>query len=225
MKNILTISTFLFFFTFSFGQNEKEIIKIDSLKKDSKTEISINIPKTFKIENVTSDEQNLRNTLLKNMPWIAAILIALLTILANYITSLQLRKTTKENLENQFKATISTKNRQAWINELRQNLSEYLSYSLYLSILKNSNPANTAERNKMFEKLILAQSKIELLVNHNKPEQKKLLDSIDKLFSSSSNSDNPSENENIAYRNARTELINSSRNLFDIHWKKIKDLK
>jgi hypothetical protein len=71
------------------------------------------------------------------MPWIGAILIGILTVLANYIINIQIRKTNTESIDKQlinareinqkdFNKTVLSGNRQAWINDLRDIISKVL---------------------------------------------------------------------------------------------------
>ena len=72
------------------------------------------------------------------MPWIGALIIGLLSVLVNFWVAHRLRQSNERNLtrqiENakeitlsQFKSTIATKNRQDWINELRNAISDAIS--------------------------------------------------------------------------------------------------
>eukprot|EP01093_Parvamoeba_rugata_P002527 TRINITY_DN13108_c0_g1_i1.p1 TRINITY_DN13108_c0_g1~~TRINITY_DN13108_c0_g1_i1.p1 ORF type:complete len:156 (-),score=30.54 TRINITY_DN13108_c0_g1_i1:61-528(-) len=155
------------------------------------------------------------------MPWIVALIIGLLSVLANYIIANQLRKTTKENLNTEYKATIASKNRQDWINEVRHTLTEFLSSALFLS---NIDHTEIDENNRFLEKLISSKSKLELLVNDSKTEQKDLLNSVENLLTLVTN-DGKDPNFATKVRNSRNQTIKVARVLFNIHWKKIKNLK
>jgi len=95
----------------------------------------------------------------KNMPWIAAIIIGLLTVLANYIISDQNRKlnievsekelenskeialaqiaNAKEAMELDFNKTVLSGNRQLWIKDFREIISLILSKTMTKTLKKN----------------------------------------------------------------------------------------
>lgn len=217
----------------------------DTISKVNPKNISIDFPKTIQIEDVTKKEKK-QSSLITNMPWIVALIIGLLSVLANYWVAHILRKSNERNLRSQiesnerslkvqiesakdtalteFKATIATKNRQEWINELRNTLTEYLSsVSLILPTPENPSKKFNDEKSQLIYRMSLAKAKLELLMNREKAEQKELLNKIEEMFNvANSNSMEGYVDKMVA---ARSIVINAARKLFDIHWKKIKELK
>lgn len=132
-------------------------------------------------------------------------------------------ETAKETTITGFKATINTKNRQEWINELRHTVSQFLSHSLQLIPTVGIKFVTETEKSAFYEKLVYSKTKIELLTNPNKPEQKELLDSIEQLLVQVSKK---KEDFNLdEFKAARDKTLDVSRKLFGIHWDKIKELK
>ncbi|GGG47441.1 hypothetical protein [Bizionia arctica] len=220
MKKLLLLMYFIFISILSSAQTAVDSINYENHKKEVETKISINLPETLKIENIGSD-LNEKNEWKDKMPWIVALIIGLLSVLANYIIANQLRKTTKENLNIEYKATIASKNRQDWINEVRHTLTEFLTSTLYLSNIEND---KIDENNKFLEKLVFAKSKLELLLSDSKTEQKDLIDSVENLLTLITNK-SKEPNFETKVRISRDKTIQVARTLFNIHWEKIKSLK
>lgn len=171
----------------------------------------------------------------KNMPWIASTVIALCSILANIIISWRSMKTTMKvtrlNIENsqnslstQFNITLNTKNRQDWINTLRDSVSEFLAQSNMLVVGYDTSGKPTFDEKKhpeIYEKLNYQCSKIAMLLNPDKEEQRKLIESVfDMVRICTSIMDNDSIH---LFSDKQNEIVKLSQELIRIHWKKIKD--
>src|SRR5690606_18151095 len=129
--------------------------------------------------------------------------------------------TKKETTLIEFKATINTQNRQNWINELRQTLTEYLSNTTLIYPFDNKLfELMLIENEYQINKMSLAKAKLELLMNHEKPEQKKLLDEVEDMLKVVND---PQRNIKDIIK-SRSKVIFAARHLFEIHWKKIKEL-
>jgi len=192
------------------------------------TNISVSIPKEIQVKNI-SDSQ--KNSLDENMPWIAALIIGVLSAGVNFWIGHKLRQSNERNLQRQiessnniamtqFKTTIATKNRQEWINELRHEISELLTAFGKASITDNS--STREEFTRYSEKILYSKAKIELLTNSQKPEQKELQDKIEDLFEAFVEKDGKFKPGELA--NLRSKIILSANKLLDLHWKKIKNL-
>lgn len=116
----------------------------------------------------------------KDMPWIGAILLGLLSVLTNLFINKQLRKSNKENsvlqlsqskefllkqlefanksMQLEFNKTVLSGNRQVWINDLRENISKILSNIFVISLKQNIT-------NQEFENLRFLIIKVELMLN------------------------------------------------------------
>src|SRR5882672_933469 len=102
----------------------------------------------------------------KALPWITSLVIAGVTVVVNLIISFSTRRTSlkvvKQQIESsvnlariQFQSTLNSKNRQDWINEVRNCMSEFATHVRQLNIhLQGS------EENK--DKTFLLQEKVYL---------------------------------------------------------------
>ena len=197
----------------------------------SSTQVNINFPDTIKFKNVSEIKEN--DFLEKNMPWVAALVIGLASVFVNIWLSNKLRLSNEKNLQkqiesakdigmNQFKATIATKNRQEWINELRHSVSQFLSYSALMHPQFEMNSASPTDRSNFYDKLLYSKAKIDLLTNENCSDQKALLDSLMVVIRIVTKGNSNMEDEFVG---ARNDVVEKSRIVFENHWNKIKALK
>lgn len=156
----------------------------DSTKSESETTKIIQLPSetlNISVENKTEKQSGFDTQ--KNMPWIGAILIGILTVAANYIINRQIRKTNTESLDKQlenarfinkidFNKTVLSGNRQVWINDLRNIISELLSKILGLLLKKEV----TYEE---FQELTYLITKTELMLNPEK--DKDFIEALEEL--------------------------------------------
>lgn len=230
MKMLIVI-IFAFLSMVTVGKEVDSLILEKKIVQSQPADVKISIPQTIQIKDITEKSETTLG-LDKNMPWIAAILIGIITAFVNFWVAHRLRQSNERNLQRQienakettliqFNATLATKNRQDWINELRQNISEFLTYAMCLTPSFVSN--NQDERRKYLEKLAFTKSKIELLTNEDKPEQKELLDTLGDILDILSKGKEDFKKEDM--QAARSKTISAARKLFKIHWGKIKILK
>ena len=122
----------------------------------------------------------------------------------------------------QFKATLNTKNRQEWIDDVRHIISECLSQCAMIQLEMASKDEPTIKAEKIqpyFEKLIYNQNKLKMLLNHNKEEQKEVIDKLEDVVKLCSKKPDAFE-----FRDYQDLVIIASRKLFEKHWNKIKEL-
>lgn len=142
----------------------KEIEKIIQLPSDT-----LNILVENKAEQSSGFE------IQKNMPWIGAILIAILTVWVNYKINEQIRETNAKNIESQlanareinqrdFNKTVLSGNRQMWINDLRDTVSKILSKTVSLSLKQEITHDELQE-------LVYLITKTELMLNPKKDKK------------------------------------------------------
>jgi hypothetical protein len=121
-----------------------------------------------------------------NMPWIAAILIGILTVIANIIISRQSRisntnslkqqldhakdialaqlETSKQNMKMDFNKTVLSGNRQVWINDLRELMTKILTRTESASLKQKIS-------DQEFEEIRFLITKAELTLNATKDEE------------------------------------------------------
>ena len=122
----------------------------------------------------------------RDMPWIGAVLLGIMTIIANLIISRQTRISNREvtekqidntkdiaitqienaqkNAQMEFNKTVLSGNRQAWINELREVISKILSKIVVMSVKKNFTTVQ-------YEELKFLITKTELMLNDSKDKE------------------------------------------------------
>ncbi|MFC4263972.1 hypothetical protein ACFOWM_13845, partial [Ferruginibacter yonginensis] len=126
-------------------------------------------------------------------PWIIPSSIALLTVVVNIFISLYSQKVALSNVEKQIKSslalaalqfdtTLYLKNRQDWINEVRNSLSEFLTHCNLINIELQEATQNMIARKTIHEKLSLNRNKLRLALNPKIEEHEKLLESISALM-------------------------------------------
>jgi len=180
MKQYLTLTLLSFITLASFASNTPAL----PLKQESTfTEIdsSFTIKKDTLVLAINSNNEGLKGFhWQKNMPWIGAIFVGILTVLANIQISRQYKKTSSEITERQinnskeialiqienvkksvqldFNKTVLSGNRQLWINELRELISNILSKTMSISVKQNISQEE-------FEHLRFLLTKAELMLN------------------------------------------------------------
>ena len=230
MQKITIFFILCFLSLIFFGQTNSDTAKC-SLKTSiqSEKQVNFNLPDTVKFKEIVEKNESQFN-LEKSMPWLVALIIGILSVMVNFWVAHRLRQSNETNLQKQidnvkdttltqFKATIGTKNRQDWINELRNTLSEYLTYSTKLT----PDSSNTEEeRKKCVEKVYQTKFKIELMINPEKEEQKELMGKVENILKVIVKKKEDYKLEDI--QNARMECVKAARKLFDLHWRKIKNI-
>lgn len=173
---------------------------------------------TQKCDHVKSDE---------DLPWYRSmnptsmILIAFLSLMANFAIA-------KYVAFKQFKGTLNSKNRQEWINVIRDHTSEFLSQGLIIHMILSTRKVTDtndeiAEKLKPhFEKMVYNKNKVVMLLNLEKPEQKDLLDKITITLNASTSA--IADYDPTKFKEAEKQTLDSARHLFGVHWKKIKKL-
>jgi hypothetical protein len=211
----------------SFSYAQSDSIKNLSIS-ESKERIEIKFPEKLIIEQVKPEVVE-DDFWIKSIPWLIALFIGISTVLVNLYLSKKSRQSVEENLKlqlannkeitlAQLKGTIATKNRQDWINEVRYNVTEILTHSLFVI----TNYPNGDDKGEKLEKIIFAKSKIELLINDKKPDQEELANKIELLVNEIGLNQEEFDEERIISK--RNDIIDISRKIFKTHWQKIKNL-
>lgn len=229
MKKIVFILLIMFLPT-SYGQQGKNQLPITKVEKVNETKIVL--PETIQVKDVTDRKEN-ENSLDKNMPWIVAFSIGILSALINCLIAYKLRKSNYKNLKLQiensreislvhFKATIATKNRQEWINDLRNTISELISFTTAILVEMNLNKSDPNNLKEFLLKINYAQSKINMFLNSSKPEQLDLKTKVGELVSECTKKHHTSVGK--VFEPKINAVVDSARVLFELHWKKVKNL-
>lgn len=116
------------------------------------------------------------------MPWFVALLIGVLTTVTNIFVMRKSMKVNKDIAELNFNSNVLSKNRQEWINTLRDLISEYI--AIFDNILLNNifnkedksevKYIRTKEGKEEIRNLFYLQNKIGLLLNLKEGKSKSL---------------------------------------------------
>lgn len=165
------------------------------------------------------------------MPWVVALVIGILTVLVNVLIFKNQQKITLKNLEVQtelsklaIKKDILSKNRQEWINTLRNDISSYLSsHELSKLIIQYNKKGKETppEYGEEFRKFQLLEYKINLLLNPNEDKSKRLIELMIQLNKST---DYYSKSKEDKYEKNKNEIIKITQSILKEEWERVKKL-
>jgi|GEM_PF-5655534 len=218
-KLAIILIVFTFFATATQGQNQqKDSISVEQITKFP-TKFSIDTVKVMSLEN---KEESKAWYLGDNMPWILAFIISSLGILVNILIS-----------NKQIRATLGTNNRQAWVNETRNAITDLMTQAKLLNIEFQDNQPSDDRKRLIHEKVTENRTKLLLLLNPVKESHKALLDSlrtfINTLDEHLLNSNASAQGVNIPFDNSKfmihaDEVIENGRKLLYDEWGKIQSI-
>lgn len=82
----------------------------------------------------------------------------------------------------QFRATVLSANRQAWINDLRSSIAELLSVVTSLGTAFKANIGSQQDHARWLERATYLRAKLHLMINPNEEDHKKLVSRVDELL-------------------------------------------
>ncbi|MCW3789627.1 hypothetical protein [Plebeiibacterium sediminum] len=238
---LISIILFHLITLLSFGQSVTDTMVIEcSNKVTIPQDFSIELSDTLNIKQIPFENEK-KSFVSRNISWITAIIIAFISVIGNlWVARRQAQRNSinlKAQIENnekildkqiqnskeiaitEFKATIAANNRQGWINELRETVSDFLTNSLSLA---PDDIFSKEEELKYYNKLFYTKFKIELLLNTKTEEHKLLLQAINKVIEVIRSK----EDYNLEkLQTARDVCLEASRRIIKIEWEKIKALK
>jgi hypothetical protein len=196
----------------------------DTISKPSEAINRVQVTEPIIIQN--SGTQN--SFIEKYAPAIAALFIGILSAVVNILIAMRLKRSNEKNLDAQikhnhdmaligFRSSIASKNRQEWINDLRNQISETIAQAARVAMESEISDKKTQIKGDHMQNLIFCHSKIQLMLNEEKPEQQAVLAAMNAYVNLVIKLKSPSDE----YYEARNALIKASRTLFKIHWKKI----
>lgn len=232
--------------------------KIDSSLTDKTKALTANkfVSDTLKIQTIETNPIEKSWFSQKNMPWIGAIIIAILTVVTNILIAKSNLKSARKNLEQQiqsstviannqidsnrettirqFRATLNTNNRQAWVTDVRNVISDLLTQAKLLNIEFNASSINIEKKEILHEKVTYSHIKLLLLLDpskeHHKPTLKSLVDLMNVLDTHLLNSEAREkqglmiQNDNLEFMKHQQKIIEESRKLLYAEWGKIQTL-
>ncbi len=164
----------------SFGQEPtNDTIPETAYEVSLPTKIAID---TLRIQNLETKEIAKAWYKDNNMPWIIALVISTLGIFINMHISNQQIRANREITLRQIKATLSTSNRQEWVIDTRNVITELLTNAKLLNIEFQENQSNSKERKNIYASVTYNRNKLLLLLKPDKQLHKNLLDSVSELI-------------------------------------------
>jgi hypothetical protein len=195
--------------------------------------MEVSLQDTLHISQINANS-NLDNKWDKRMPWIAAMIVGLLSLVVNIIVALILKHGNEINLTKQLdnakemsftqiKADIALKNRQEWIDKVRENLCEFITQGSIIQIEMSSDDTDSKKVFTSFEKMNYCKSNIAMLLNNDQEDQKPIIDDVYKIVESCFKLDKKDYSP-TKYREQEDKLISHARTLLTKHWEKVKKL-
>lgn len=232
-KVIILITCLLVFY---YGSAAKEInTNPDStlLNKSGTSLTNVTIPDKLNIVLPEKYFEQKSDTLKDYFPAILTLIAGVISVLMNWLIAKRLRESTAANIERQLdeakrikylelQATINTKNRQEWMNQFRDAISEYI--SLIAIAITNIKVDNTKVLDTI-GRLSELQSKLDLLLHPERENEKEIIDSYAKLFDLilTPVSKRPI-NHSDELLQAKVKLIDLSRAVLEKNWQKLNNL-
>jgi hypothetical protein len=248
------ILTLLLSTIISFTTNFAQFKKDTATKQQPKAGITINIDTlktrtiidTLKVQVVPTKMETNSN----DRPWQVTLIVGLLVFVATIIASLINRRITLRGIntnkdiaitqiensqlvtQHQFNATLKTKNRQDWVNEVRNSLVEFIANCVKINI-EFQDPGNDSKQKvkDMHEKITFHRTKLRLLLS-SKPEKlphsnllasiKTLVDILDVHVLNYKG--NVNDWKNGEFQKASDKIVDDGRVLLYDEWKEIQKL-
>ena len=232
MKNLFKLIILMLVFNTNFGF-ANNTVPIDITKGNNSMpidiykhikDISINDTINYSVNNKSIPEINVN--LRQSTNWYLFILpfITIIIVFFGYLYTSKLLKKQTELSKNEIKIEVLSKNRQAWINKLRDEISKFigLSYSIIyqrriLNSLAKDNNYIFKEIATNLVKLEEVKYKIYLLINPNENNNNKMINILDLI------GDKVSENQTI--NDEVSQLVNISQIILKNEWERVKKLK
>ncbi|MCH8068539.1 MAG: hypothetical protein IID16_04610 [Candidatus Marinimicrobia bacterium] len=123
----------------------------------------------------------------------------------------------------QIHASVLSQNRQDWINNLRDQLSEFIAVVSTITTMSKSEEFKVKRGVDPFLQIVLLQSKISLLVNPTEEDHSKLLKLIKKAVGIATKP--AEEKDSSELINTINEIISLSQNILKREWVRVKKLK
>jgi hypothetical protein len=156
----------------------------------------------------------------QSMPWIVAFLIGFSSAIINILVSKNQRKISIQAINKD----ILSKNRQEWINTLRDSVSQYLSSHELSKLIRQYDKKNKntqPEYKEEFKSWQLLYYKIKLLLNPNEGNSKKLIELMTLLNLAT---DYSSMSKEAEYERIKNEIIKVTQIILKEEWEKVKKL-
>lgn len=161
------------------------------------------------------------------MLWVAPLIVGVLSAGAGYFGIERSRKSNERNIRRQFVANLGARNMQEWMNELRIDLSEFISCCSVVAMEMGMKGSETDTKNlkKAFSRFSFHRAKICMLLDpgDEEGEQQNLEREVLRLVDSLVNMSFQTKSNFDATKYEETELAlrEASSDLFGKYWKQI----
>jgi len=127
--------------------------------------------------------------------------------------------------QKQIRVSVLSNNRQAWINQLRELIAEYLSITSFVHIIDWNN-MQREDHNKNMKRLIMIVSKVKLMLNPKEEDHVRLLKFLDELALGSAKAKiNEDRNKNLEMLQFNhNEVVNLSQIILKREWERVKNV-
>jgi hypothetical protein len=160
--------------------------------------------------------QNISNPIKDFAPWVTAIFIAVLSSVVTWRISRAQMKTSRENIITQVNASNISNKRQDWIDNLRKNIAEIIkNHMLLSSIVKVGEDTKYMYQHEEFQKIVGLIPLVELSLNPNEVDSKKLMEML-KEYTSNFNFKDPDTNDKIE------KIIEATQKILKEEWNRVK---
>lgn len=231
IKNLFTIFIFIMIPVVFCGQNTNQDTFAKEKQHNYANKIIID---TLKIKTIYDKET--KNVWYKdnNIPWIIALVISIFGLILNvYLINRQI-EANRENTIKQIQATLNTNNRQAWITETRNVITELMTQANLLNIEFQEANISIEKKKILHEKFTYNKNKLFLLLKLDKEKHKNIIDSLTELMTildthMLNSKANNERNMNIPFDNSKFMnqidiVINNGRILLYDEWGKIQSI-
>jgi hypothetical protein len=221
---LFSFSIFFGDFLFSQTKNSDTINKINNSDFTIKTNVSFE--KKRNNQNVTKDE-NITNDNLVLIPSIISLVGILISFIVNNSNNITAIRNVTSQIEASYKihkyefdSKLNLQNRQAWIDEIRESISVFLSKCALINVKLSVEVKD--DLSLLFESIWYLKCKIILNLNHEKTDQKELSDSINEMVSVCMKTKEDFDAE--LFKKTEKRIQEAARVFFDNQWKKITKL-
>ena len=139
------------------------------------------------------------------VPWI----FAFLGICISFYTI----KLNSKNAKQLIRVDVLSKNRQEWINTLRDSISQYISNFQTAHILAKQD----YDISESIKEILFLNIKIKLLLNPNEKLSKELIENLDELSNSINNND-------FQKKGVIPNILNSTQKVLKQEWERVKNI-
>ncbi len=190
--------------------------------------LSIILNDSLKAFSANNSELNNLIQINNYMPWIVALMIGVLTIIANILINKNQSKNAEKTLKIQsvlslksIQKDILSNNRQEWINSLRNYVSNYIASHEMSKIIVQNDKNNTPEYRVEFKKWQSFSYKIELMLNPIEEKSKELKELMTDLNLATDYSSFAKEQ---SYESIKNDIIKITQNILKEEWERVKSI-